>query len=535
MGARGPGAKPVKRPAPGAIRAAKPSRGRPGGQTRAGRLIAWLETLIVPSGAHAGRKCVVRPWQRDILEAVYGTDATGARPVRLALLSMARKNGKTGLVAALALAHLCGPEAVRGGQVLSGAADRAQAALVYGAMRAMALASPELAARLIFRDFAKTIEDVATGSTYTALSSDAKKAHGMSPSFWIADEVAQWRGRDLLDALRTGTGAHAEPLGIVISTRSPDPDNPLEELIQYHEQVRAGIVEDGTFRGFVYSAPLDADPWIEETWRAANPALGDFRSLEDVRVLVAQAKRLPSQESAFRAYVLNQPIAVDDRWIGPADWDACAGEPEPSGPCYGGLDLSAGPADLTALALFWPESGALRVWAFLPAASMETKAREDRAPYQQWRAAGHVIEMPGRAIDRAWLGQWIARQTEGLELHGVASDRWGLEGLKVELEREGISLPLEPHGAGFRDVSPSMAAFEARVLDGKLAHGGNPLLRWAAANSAIEMDPAGNRKLSKLRSRGRIDPIVAAIYAVGLAARQAAPASYEFTGLTLAG
>ena len=530
MGQRGPGAKPVTaRPRP----LQKPARKRRDGRTRAAKLIAWVEALIIPSGLHAGRKFKVRPWQRTILERVYSTDAAGMRPVRLALLSMARKNGKSGLVAALALAHLCGPEAVQGGQVLSGAADRAQAAIIYAAMKAMAIASPELADRLIFRDFKKEIEDVMTGSTYQALSSDARKAHGMSPSFWIADEVAQWHGRDLLDAMRTGTGAHAEPLGWVISTRSPDPINPLEELISYADQVNSGIIEDATFAGFVFSAPLDADPWAEETWHLANPALGDFRSMGDLRMQAMQAQRLPSMEASFRAYSLNQPIGVDERFIAPADWDACAGTAEAIGPCWGGLDLSSGPADLTAFSLFWAETGLLRVWSFLPEASLEQKASEDRAPYRQWAAAGHVIIMPGRAIDRAWLGQWIARQVDGLELVGIATDRWGLADLVTQLDREGIVLPLEPMGQGFKDFSPALSAFEAAVLEAKVQHGGNPLLRWAVSNAAVDMDPAGGRKLSKQRARGRIDPLVAAVEAVGQAARAPAVPDYQFTGMLL--
>lgn len=484
----------------------------------------------MPSGIYAKRRFRLRAWQREIIREIYRTDRRGRRQVRFGLLSMGRKNGKTGFAAALGLAHLAGPEAVPGGQVLSGAADRAQAAIVYAAMKAMTLASPELAERIIFRDFRKEAEDVETGSTYQALSSDARKAHGLSPSFWIGDEVAQWRGRDLIEALRTGMGAHAEPLGLVISTRSPDPDNPLEELIRYAADLEAGLIEDPAFRAFIYSAPAEADPWSPDTWKLANPALGDFRSLDDVRVLASQARSIPSTEAAFRAYCLNQPVALDDRWIAPGDWDACAAAPEPAGDCWGGLDLAAGAADLTAFSLFWPDTGALRTWAFLPREMLEAKAREDNAPYRLWQKQGFVVEVPGRVVDRGWLGAWLSRETEALPLQGIATDRWLVEDLKAQLEREGIELPLEPHGAGFKDVSPSLTAFEARVLGGRLAHGGNPATRWAVANASVEIDPAGNRKLSKRASRGRIDPAVSAIYAVGLATRSAAEREITFDG-----
>jgi phage terminase large subunit-like protein len=437
MGLRGPGARPIKRPDKAAQSAPTAELS---GRTRADRLITWLERLTVPSGQHAGRPFRVRPWQRAIIKEVYRTDRRGRRTVRLALLSMGRKNGKSGLAAALALAHLCGPETVRGGEELSGAADRAQAAIIYAAMRAMVLASSELAERVVFRDFRKEAEDVVTGSTYQALSSDARKTHGLSPSFWIADELSQWRGRDLLEALRTGSGAHAEPLGLVISTRSPDPDSPLEELIGYAADVGAGAIVDPSFRAFVFSAPAEADPWNEATWRLANSALGDFRSLEDMRVLANQAQRIPATEASFRAYVLNQPVATDDRWLAPADCEACDGDPEPAGPCCGGLDLASGAADLTAFSLYWPDSGALRTWALFPKEMLAAKEREDNAPYRLWQQQGFVIEVPGRTVDRAWLGARTARLTEALDLRGIATDRWLIDDLRAQLDREGHRL-----------------------------------------------------------------------------------------------
>ncbi len=493
--------------------------------SRAGRMICFLEGLRITSGRLAGQKLQLEPWQRETIEEIYAEGADGRRTVRTALLSLPRKVGKSTLAAGLSLGHLAGPEVVPRGQVLSAAADRAQAALIYREIRAFALADTRLAETLVFRDFQKTIEHVPSGSMYEALSADHRTAHGRSPSFFVADELAQWRGRELLDALETGGGAHNEPLGIVISTRSPDPDSPLEQLIRYGE-----AAEDPAFLMRVWSAPLEADPFAEETWFAAIPGLGRVRSLEDVRTTARKARGLPSAEAAFRAYVLNTPIPLDDRFIAPADWDACAGDAEAMGPCFGGLDLASGAADLTAFALYWPETGLLRVWAFLPSLKLDEKAREDRAPYREWLHRGLVVEIPGRAIDRPWLLTWVAQQVDGLELVGIACDRWGINDLKAVLDREGLPLELRPHGAGYRDVSPSLTAFEAQVLEAKLRHGGNPVLRWAVANAAVDMDPAGNRKLSKERAHGRIDPLVAAVTAVGLAAREPAVPTFENIG-----
>lgn len=499
------------------------------GATRAERVITWIEGLTITSGAYAGQRLRLKPWQRDILTRIYGVDGDGRRPVRMALISTARKSGKSTMCAALALCHLVGPEAIQRGQVVSAAADRGQATIIYNELRAFALGQPEIADRLVFRDFNKTVEDVVTGSTFAALSADHRKAHGLSPSVAICDEIAQWRGRDLLDALRTGQGAHAEPLLLAISTRSPDPMNPLEEMLRYGEQVEAGIVKDASFTSAIYSAPTETDPWAEETWALANPDMDAVR-LEDLRVQARQAQRQPSLEPAFRAFALNMPTSSEVAFLRREDWLACAETAEPRGRCFGGLDLASGAADLTAFALYWPETGALRTWAFLPSQVLDVKQREDSAPYRTWQRQGHVVEIPGRAIDRVWLLTWVQQQVEGLDLAGIASDRWGLNDLQAVLDREGLRLPLRPHGAGFRDMTPSVRAFETEVLEGRLRHGGNPLLTMALANVVMDMDPAGGRKPAKQRSHGRIDPVVAAIEAVGLAAREPAPVTFERAG-----
>ncbi|MFZ0458228.1 MAG: terminase TerL endonuclease subunit [Rhodoplanes sp.] len=479
------------------------------------------------SGAHAGTRLRLRGWQSEAIQSIYSTDASGHRAIRTAVISAGRKCGKTTFCAALALAHLCGPEARPRGQIVSAAADRGQAALIYNELRAFILADKRLSDRIEFRDYAKTATDVVTGSTFAALSADYRKAHGLSPTVAIADEIAQWRGDELFRALQTGQGAHAEPLLLAISTRSPDPENPLETLIRYGADVTAGVVEDPAFASFVYTAPLELDRFDPATWAVANPDM-DAARLADIANLAQQARRLPSLIPSFDAFVLNRPVATDDRFISPEDWDGCGDTAEPLGSCFGGLDLAGGAADLTAFALYWPETGLLRTWAFMPAGQIAAKELEDRAPYSQWATAGHVVVTPGRAIDRAWLAEWLARETESLDLQAIAADRWMLADLIQQCEREGVTLPFEPHGQGFKDMSPSIGAFERTVLDASLRHGGNPLLRWAVSNAAIEPDPAGNRKLSKMRSRGRIDPLIAAVMAIGLAAKQPAMIEYDF-------
>jgi phage terminase large subunit-like protein len=157
--------------------------------------------LPITSGVHAGRKFRLRPWQREIIKAIYRQDGDGRREVRTALLTLPRKNGKTSLAAALALAHFIGPECEQRGQCYSAAADREQASIIVREMKAMILSVKWMAERTNIKDFSREMDDAVTGSTFKALSADAKTKHGFSGSFVVYDELAQAPNRHLYDVL----------------------------------------------------------------------------------------------------------------------------------------------------------------------------------------------------------------------------------------------------------------------------------------------------------------------------------------------
>src|SRR5262245_7718327 len=342
MGMRGPGAKPAKRK-PAARPAVWRRTRRKGGLSRAERVCWFIEQLTITAGMHAGKKFKLRPWQKEIIHALYAVNDDGRRVKRSALISLPRKSGKTTLAAALALVHLLGPEAEARGQIVSAAADRAQAALIYNELRALILADQEMADRVIIRDFNKSIEDTETGSIYTALSADARKAHGLSPSFTVMDELAQWPGRDLYDALVTGGGARLEPLSVIISTKSPDENSVMSELVHYSEKVLDGTIEDPSFHATIFAAKAEDDAFDPAVWSRVNPALDDFRSLKEFEVAAEQAQRVPGRRPAFELLYLNRAIDAEATFLARADWQACAAEidlEELRGErCWLGLDL----------------------------------------------------------------------------------------------------------------------------------------------------------------------------------------------------
>ncbi len=537
MGLRGPGAKPKKlrtgkavgaRATPNPVHTITRKRGK----ARFDELVYFIESLPITSGILAGKNFELRDWQKEILIRIYGTK--GRRKVRQAVVSTPRKNGKTQLAAALALAHLCGPMAEARGQVYSAASDRDQAALIFNEMVAIIQAVPELDDRVIIRNYNRHLEDTETGSIFRAISADVGTKHGFNASFVVFDELAQSPNRKLYDVLLTSMGGRKEPLFVTISTQSPDPHSIMSELVDYGLQVRDGVIHDPTFHATIYTAPDDSDPWDEATWFACNPALDDFRSLEEMRTAGLQAQRIPARESVFRLLYLNQRVEADARFIALADWQACGADIDPESlrgrPCWAGLDLSS-TQDLTALVLYFPEDGgAVLPFFWVPKDRMKEREDTDRVPYRTWFNEG-LIEAPGgRAIDKVSVIRRLAELASTYDIQGIAYDRWRLEDLKKLLTDEGIDVPLTGWGQGFKDMGPAVDLLETAILNRQLTHGNHPVLTWNLSNAVIEMDAAGARKISKSRSREKVDGLVGLVMAMGLHSREPKPRMVEFSG-----
>lgn len=493
------------------------------GLSRYGRVVRFIECLPITSGTHAGKLMKLRRWQKDILRAIYKTKRN-KRVVRTALITMPRKNGKSQLAAALALCHLIGPEAEERGQVYSAAADREQASIIYKELEAIILRIPEFEERCHVQAFHKKITDYETGSEYSALSSDARKAHGLSPCFIVYDELAQAKDRELYDNLTTGTGARKEPLTVVISTQSADPNHVLSELVDYGLKLQDGsLPPDPTFYSAIFTAPDEADPWTEDTWHECNPALGDFRSLQEMRDFAEQAKRIPAKENVFRNLYLNQRVDAAARWISSTDFEACIDDiPDLTGkPCYAGLDLST-TTDLSALSLcFAPngDGGPYRVlgYSWCPKDAIRERSKRDRVPYDLWERQGHVQATPGQVVDYEYILTKIDELAQTYDIKGVIFDRWGATRIIQDLQDRGLQVI--QFGQGFASMSPPSKEIEKLVLERRIAFEDNPVLKWCFSNVITESDAAGNIKPSKKRSREKIDLAVSTIMALDGAIR----------------
>lgn len=523
MGARGPGSGRLKAVAARATMVSHPWE--KDGMPAADKVLAFLGTLPIVSGLRAGETMEVLDFQERFVRGVYA-ETEGERLVRLAGLSVARGNGKSGLLAGLSLAHLLGPMLEPYGECYAAALDREQAGVLYRMVNAYIYETPWMAARVNIRDQTKEITDHESGSIWRALTSDARKAHGLAPSFWVADEVAQWRGRELWDNLRTGMAKRKHALGVTISTQAAD------DLHFWSEMLDAEPMPSVYTQ--LHAAPEDCALDDRDAWAAANPALGAFLNEDEFADAAAMAMRSPSFAPAFRLLNLNQRIAAEGRFIEQADWDA-NGEPfdliELEGKrCYGGLDLSS-TRDLTALALYFPDEGKVLVWHWLPADTIQARVERDRVPYDRWAADGWADVTVGNARDDLAIALQLADIRSRYDVQGIAFDRWQIARLNKLLADEGIDLPMTDFVPGFKSYAAAVDAFETAVLGRKMQHNGNPLLRWQAGNVIVETDPAGNRKPTKAKSLDRIDGIVAAIMAAGLAATDEGPAVYRGAGV----
>lgn len=430
----------------------------------------------------------------------------------------------------MALAHLVGPEAVQNGEIYSAANDREQAAVVFKVCRQIVMAEPELAALITVVSSTKTIVCWHNGSVYRALSSESGTKHGLNPTVVIYDELAQARSRDLYDVLDTSMGARTEPLFLTISTQSNDPEHILSKLI---DDGLSG--EDPTTVCHLYAAPDDCELMDVAGWEAANPALGDFRSREDLAILMAKAVRLPGEEPKVRNLYLNQRVSPMATLVARKDWMACKGSPawETGERVYLALDLSA-KVDLCALVGVSAEDRSrTRAWFWKPADYLEDHERRDRVPYRQWAGDGWIEATAGRSVHPRAVANRIGEIAEDFDVVGLAYDRWGMANLLREFDAIGLEafkdgddggsgLRLVPWGQGFKDMSPAVDALETALLHGELVHDGNPVLTWCVGNAVAVTDPAGGRKLDKTKTRFRIDGAVALAMALGIKDRERA-------------
>ncbi|TIO52992.1 MAG: terminase large subunit [Mesorhizobium sp.] len=531
MGLRGPGAARQRLAKEQAAETKRRLPWKRKGLSRAERVIKFLQWLPITKGRRRGKKMKLLPSQREFIENVFATNKAGKRKVSLAIYSAPKGNGKTGLIAGICLAALLGPESEERGAVFSASIDRGKAGLVYDEMRAVILRTPEFASRCNIQDFHKKItvlEGDGVDSVFEALSADARRSQGLSPTLWCYDELGEAPDGALLSVLMESEGKRDETLGIVLSTQNESDDHPLSRLI---DDALTGA--DHSVHLQLHSAPEDADPFSDETLKACNPAWGAFLDIAALQKSRDRARRMPAFESSYRRLRLNQRADANPEsrivtlpvWKqngGPVDRAALKGRP-----CFGGLDLS-GKNDLTALVLCFPSDDPDPTFDVLPffwtpEGQLEARRPAEQERFRRWIGEGHMLATPGPTVRYNFVAAEMAKLAREFDVKKIGFDSYRIDDLKTELDDLACELPLEPFRQGFLSLGPAVERFAELALSNKLRHAGHPVLTAAVAGAITVSDAAGNLKIDKERSNGRgpvrVDGAVALAMALQVANR----------------
>lgn len=500
----------------------------------AAEAIAFFEEVLrLNGGQFEGRPFLLLGWQAFIVGCIYGWKRadSGARRFRVVYVETGKGSGKSPLAAGVGLKGLTADGEPRA-EVYAGATKRDQAMVLFRDAVAMYQQSPELLRRLTPSGAGESIWNLgyrATGSFFRAIAADDGQS-GPRPHVALLDEVHEHKTATMVEMMRAGTKSRRQALIFMITNSGSGKTSPCGIYHDYACQVAAGVRQDDAFFGYVCGLDEGDDPLTDEAcWPKANPSLqhANLPGVQYLREQVTEARGMPAKEAIVRRLNFCQWTEAVSPWLSAHVWEPCrasfVAEQLRGRKAYAGLDLSS-TTDLTALVLLVEperpdEPWSILPWCWLPGDDLVQREQRDRVSYLAWRDAGYLETTPGRAISRLHVLQRVAEICSQFDVVHIAADRWRLEDFNQLAADHGISLPpLFAFGQGFKGMSPALDNFEAGILNRTVRHNGHPVLTWCAANAVTDIDPAGNRKLNKMRATGRIDLIVAAVMAYASAA-----------------
>lgn len=494
---------------------------------KADRAVTFIENLCHTKGKWAGTPFWLLPWQEQLIRDIFGiVKPDGNRQFRTAFVEICKKVGKSELAAAVAL-YLLYADNEPSAEVYGAAADRQQASIVFDVAKQMVEMSPALMKRSKLMGATKRIVNYSNAGYYQVLSAEVGGKHGFSVSGLVFDEIHTQPNRQLYDVLTKGSSdARQNPLHFIITTAGNDRHSIAYELHTKAVDILEGRRVDPTFYPVVYGLKDDEDWEDEANWYKVNPSLGYTVDIERLRDAYREAKQNPADEITFKWLRCNMWVSSTVAWIPdaiymrgnePIDMDALAGRD-----CYAGLDLSS-PGDITALVLIFPprdeeEKYVLLPYFWIPEETIPRRVKANSVPYDIWEKQGYIMSTEGNVIHYDFIEKFIMDLSEKYHILEIAVDRWNATQMIQNLEGEGFTIV--PFGQGFSSMSAPTKEFYRLLMEGRIIHGGNPVLRWMAGNVVIDTDPAGNIKVTKAKSKEKIDGIVAAIMALDRCIRQ---------------
>lgn len=494
---------------------------------KADRAVTFIENLCHTKGKWAGTPFWLLPWQEQLIRDIFGiVKPDGNRQFRTAFVEICKKVGKSELAAAVAL-YLLYADNEPSAEVYGAAADRQQASIVFDVAKQMVEMSPALMKRSKLMGATKRIVNYSNAGYYQVLSAEVGGKHGFSVSGLVFDEIHTQPNRQLYDVLTKGSSdARQNPLHFIITTAGNDRHSIAYELHTKAVDILEGRRVDPTFYPVVYGLKDDEDWEDEENWYKVNPSLGYTVDIERLRDAYREAKQNPADEVTFKWLRCNMWVSSTVAWIPDAIYmrgnESIEAASLEGRDCYAGLDLSS-TGDITALVLIFPprdenEKYVLLPYFWIPEETIPRRVKANSVPYDIWEKQGYIMATEGNVIHYNFIEKFIMDLSEKYHILEIAVDRWNATQMIQNLEGEGFTIV--PFGQGFSSMSAPTKEFYRLLMEGRIIHGGNPVLRWMAGNVVIDTDPAGNIKVTKAKSKEKIDGIVAAIMALDRCIRQ---------------
>lgn len=510
----------------------------------ADRICKWFEEIII--APEIGHTVPLQPWLREVLRKAYGTkNPDGTRTIRTLYLFLPKKNSKSFILSALSLFHLCADNELSG-EVYAVAADKSQASIVFEASKAMRGANSKLAKQV--RPYRYSLIHEKSGSKYHVLSADAYTKEGIKASCILFDELHVQPDRRLWDTLRGSGLSRQQPMTIVATTAGDSKTGIAWEVHDYACRVRDGKIADPSFLPVIFAAPDDAKIDDVAVWKAANPSFGVTFQEQDYRSLYMEAKAAgPARLASWKRYHLNiwqESVTAwlpMDKWNGPCAARVIVPTTLENKVSHCGVDLSS-TTDLTACSLLFPtDDGGYELLAYhwMPRGRVIEAEQRDKVQYRQWAAQGYLELTEGNAIDQRLILKRVMALNDKYPFHQrqVRLDDYNAVQFIQDLEANGFTpVPVSPKARGISAPSKELLRL---VIEGKLYHGGNPLLTWQAAQCDVVEDSENNIRpvKGKGEARKRIDGILAMVYSLSGATvnrnaeAKAQPSVYESRGL----
>lgn len=517
---------------------------------RVDRVIASLRLLRHTKGKWAGRPLDPDAWQVAYLIApVFGwcapdDDGNLIRIIHNALLDVPRKNGKTTVSAGVAL-YLAFADHEPGAEVLAVAGSKDQAGNAYRPAKLIAEKSPQLRKAGVKAQVG-AINRPRDGSFFKAVASVGDLIHGANIHGAVVDELHIHKSTDVLDAVESGTGARAQPLVLIITTTDDgSPDTVYSQKRGYVEQLADGTLVNPRQYGVIFAADESDDPFVESTWRKANPGLGVSPTLAFLEGESRRAQDSPATLARFQRLHLGIRARQGGRYILLDEWDRNAGivrEDQLAGRvAYGGLDLGS-TSDLTSLCWLFPhpDGGFEALWRFwAPEDALAELDKRTARSASVWVRRGFLRITGGNVTDYEAVKAQIVADLGTFRVKELSFDPWNATDLTNRLATDGA--PLVQVRQGYISLSPPLKEVKRLLKEGtaeapRLWHGGNPVVRWMIGNLAVAMDPSGNVKPDKARSVEKIDGISALVTSMARAMHHQPPrtSAYEDHDLEVA-